>query len=162
MTNNKKLNGIQRFMGLIPHCKMLNMQADQVDDEAVTLSLPAESSLLGNAEKQLIHGGVLSVLMDTACGSAAILGLPEPEVCPTIDLRLDHYRAAKAGHPIYCKAWVTHLAHQIVFTEGLIWQEEGLPIAKGTGTFMRLGAERTPKGFAQHLFGSETTSNDYS
>lgn len=158
MNNEKKLIGIQRFMNLIPHCKALNVEAVEVLDDGVTLSLPSEPQLMGNAEKQLIHGGVLSVLVDTACGSAAILALPQPEVCPTIDLRLDHYRAAEAGLPIYCRAWVTRLAHQIVFTEGLVWQKEGLPIAKGTGTFMRLGAERTPQGFAQHLFGSEANN----
>ena len=155
MTNQQRLTGIQRFMTLIPHCKTLKMQAEDVTATDVTLSLPGDPRFIGNAEKQLIHGGVLSVLMDTACGSAAILGLPEPEVCPTIDLRLDHYRAARAGQTIYCRAWVTRLASQIVFTEGLIWQEEEQPIAKGTGTFMRLGAERTPKGFAEHLFGKE-------
>jgi len=157
MTNQQKLTGIQRFMTLIPHCKALNMQAEDVTDEGVILSLQGDPRFMGNAEKQLIHGGVLSVLMDTACGSAAILGLPQPEVCPTIDLRIDHYRAAQAGQKIYCRAWVTRLASQIVFTEGLIWQEEELPIAKGTGTFMRLGAERTPKGFAEHLFGKEVS-----
>lgn len=155
MTNEQKLNGIQRFMTLIPHCKALNMQAEEIMDRDVILSLQAEPRFRGNADKEWIHGGVLSVLMDTACGSAAILGLPEPEVCPTIDLRMDHYRAARVGQKIYCRAWVTRLANQIVFTEGLIWQKEDEPIAKGTGTFMRLGAERTPKGFAQHLFGQE-------
>ncbi|WP_404418272.1 PaaI family thioesterase [Marinospirillum sp.] len=156
MTNQQKLIGIRRFMTLIPHCKALNMQAEDVTEEGVTLSLQGDPSFMGNAEKELIHGGVLSVLMDTACGSAAILGLPEPEVCPTIDLRMDHYRAARASQTIYCRAWVTRQARQIVFTEGLIWQEEDLPIAKGTGTFMRLGPERTPKGFAERLFGQES------
>ncbi|SFB82228.1 uncharacterized domain 1-containing protein [Marinospirillum celere] len=142
-------------MTLIPHCKVLDMQAEEVSDEGVLLSLQGDKRFVGNAEKQLIHGGVLTVLMDTACGSAAILGLEQPEVCPTVDLRMDHYRAAEAGRRLYCRAWVTRVASQIVFTEGLIWQDSELPIAKGTGTFMRLGGERTPKGFAEHLFGQE-------
>lgn len=140
-------------MSLIPHCKQLNMQVEFVCETYLVLSIEGEERFLGNAQEGLIHGGVLSVLMDSACGSAAVIALPEPEVCPTVDLRLDHYRAAKVGKKIYCRAQVTHLAKQIVFTEGLIWQDEDKPIAKGTGTFMRLGAERTPKGFAEHIFG---------
>ncbi|WP_114416337.1 PaaI family thioesterase [Marinospirillum perlucidum] len=159
MTNQQKLLGVQRFMALIPHCKALNMQAEAVTDEGVLLSLEASSPFVGNAQRQLIHGGVLSVLMDTACGSAAIMQLPEPEVCPTIDLRLDHYRPATQGRKIYCRAWVTRLARQIVFTEGLIWQDEAEPLVKGTGTFMRLGGERTPKGFARQLFGEQGDEN---
>lgn len=153
MTNEQRVTGLRRFMMLIPHCKTLNMQVESVSEQDLVLSLEGDQRFAGNAVEGLIHGGLLTVLMDTACGSAAILGLPNPEVCPTVDLRMDHYRAAKVGQKIYCRAWVTHLARQIVFTEGLIWQQAEQPIAKGTGTFMRLGAERTPKGFAEQLFG---------
>ncbi|SFX06408.1 PaaI family thioesterase [Marinospirillum alkaliphilum] len=155
MTNEQRLTGLKRFMTLIPHCKMLNMQVEAVSETDLVLSLEGDQRFVGNARDQLIHGGLLTVLMDTACGSAAILALPEPEVCPTVDLRMDHYRAASAGQRLFCRARVTHLARQIVFTEGWIWQQqEDHPVAKGTGTFMRLGPERTPKGFAQHLFGT--------
>lgn len=153
MTNEQRMEGINRFMGLIPHCKLLNMQVELVCETHLVLSIEGDERFVGNAEEGLIHGGVLSVLMDSACGSAAVIALPQPEVCPTVDLRIDHYRAAKVGKRIYCRAEVTHLARQIVFTEGLIWQDEDKPIAKGTGTFMRLGADRTPKGFAEHIFG---------
>lgn len=154
MTNDQLKQGISRFMSLIPHCKQLNMQVESVCETHLVLSIEGDERFVGNKKEGLIHGGVLSVLMDSACGSAAVIALPEPEVCPTVDLRMDHYRAAKVGSKIFCRAEVTHLARQIVFTEGLIWQEEGKPIAKGTGTFMRLGADRTPKGFAEHIFGS--------
>lgn len=160
MTNEQRMTGLKRFMTLIPHCKTLNMQVESVTEQDLVLSLDAEERFAGNAVDGLIHGGLLTVLMDTACGSAAILGLPEPEVCPTVDLRMDHYRAARVGQKIFCRATVTHLARQIVFTEGLIWQQPDRPIAKGTGTFMRLGAERTPKGFAQHLFGRAEGANN--
>lgn len=153
MTNQQKLNGIQHFLKLIPHCKKLSMQAEAVTEEGVLFSMPAEAPLLGNLQAGLIHGGALTVLMDTACGSAAILGLPKPEVCPTVDLRLDHYRPAVVGQRLFCRAWFTQVTAQIVFTEGVIWQEEVRPLAKGTGTFMRLGSERTPPGFAEQLFG---------
>lgn len=153
MTNEQRLIGIQRFIALLPHCRMLDMTATSASETDLVLSLEGEPRFAGNAEAGLIHGGLLTVLMDTACGSAAILALPEPEVCPTVDLRMDHYQAAQVGQRLYCRARVTRLTRQIVFTEGLIWQQEGQPIAKGTGTFMRLGAERTPRGFAEQLFG---------
>lgn len=156
MTKEQKLEGIKRFLALIPHCQLLGMAVEKVEKDQLTFSLEGDSRFVGNSTKNLIHGGLLTVLMDTACGSAALLALSEPEVCPTIDLRLDHYQAAIAGKKVYCRAWTTHLARQIVFTEGVIWQDDpSKPIAKGTGTFMRLGVERTPPGFVEHLFGQE-------
>ena len=153
MTNEQKKKGIEGFLALIPHCQLLGMTVESVSDQDLILKLEGDSRFMGNRREGLIHGGLLTVLMDTACGSASIIAVPKPEICPTVDLRLDHYRAAVAGKTIYCRAWATHLARQIVFTEGLIWQDDpSKPIAKGTGTFMRLGAERTPQGFAE-LFG---------
>lgn len=153
MINDQRKQGINRFMSLIPHCKQLNMQVESVTATHLVLSIEGEERFVGNTQEGLIHGGVLSVLMDSACGSAAVIALPQPEICPTVDLRMDHYRAAELGKKIYCRAEVTHLTRQIVFTEGLIWQDEDKPIAKGTGTFMRLGAKRTPLGFAEHILG---------
>ncbi|MFK7161165.1 PaaI family thioesterase [Marinospirillum sp. MEB164] len=156
MTPEQQHRGIAGFMQMIPHCKEIGMSLDHIQaDSSVVLRLDPRPELTGNATLGLIHGGVLTVLMDTACGSAAILGLPYPEICPTVDLRLDHYSAANNQRPLFCRAWATHVTQQIVFTEGVIWQDEGQLLAKGTGTFMRLGAERTPAGFAQHLFGVE-------
>jgi len=43
----------------------------------------------------------------------------------------------------------------MVFTEGTLWQEEGRPIARGIGNFVRLGERNTPPGFAAALFGEE-------
>ncbi|ODC02888.1 hypothetical protein BFW38_04290 [Terasakiispira papahanaumokuakeensis] len=155
MTSNQKLQGIQRFVDMIPHCAAFDMQALSVTDELLVMTLPPNEALEGNADDHLVHGGVLTMLMDTSCGAMAVLALPQPESCPTVDLRLDHYRPAVMGAPLFCEARVMRFTDKIVFTEGLIYQERERPVARGIGTFMRMGVERTPKGFAEYLFGQE-------
>ena len=147
--------GLTRFINVIPHTRELGLEVVAVNPPRVQLQLPWRDELLGDSERGLVHGGVLSMLLDTVCGSSVLCGLPEPEVCPTLDLRVDHYRPGLAGLPIIAEARVLRVTQAMVFTEGTLWQEEGRPIARGIGNFVRLGEHNTPPHFAAALFGEE-------
>lgn len=142
-----------RFVSIIPHTRELGLEVEEVVPPRVRMRLPWSRELLGDTERGLVHGGVLTLLLDTVCGSAVLCGLPAPEVCPTLDLRVDHYRPALAGKPILAEARVLQVTSCMVFTEGTLWQEPGRPIARGIGNFVRLGKRNTPPGFAEALFG---------
>lgn len=143
---------LARFVNVIPHTRDLGLDVEEVDPPWVRMRLPWRDELLGDADRGLVHGGVLTMLLDTVCGSAVLCGLPAPEVCPTLDLRVDHYRPALAGLPIMAEARVLRVTNAMVFTEGTLWQEVGRPIARGIGNFVRLGERNTPPGFAEALF----------
>ncbi|MGR4067475.1 PaaI family thioesterase [Billgrantia sp. C5P2] len=145
--------GLSRFVNVIPHTRGLGLEVEEVNPPWVRMRLPWCDELLGDADRGLVHGGVLTMLLDTVCGSAVLCGLPAPEVCPTLDLRVDHYRPAVAGQPIMAEAHVLRVTNAMVFTEGTLWQEPGRPIARGIGNFVRLGERNTPPGFAEALFG---------
>ncbi|MCE8018258.1 PaaI family thioesterase [Halomonas sp. MCCC 1A17488] len=145
--------GLGRFVNVIPHTRELGLEVEEVAPPRVRMRLPWRDALLGDAERGLVHGGVLSMLLDTVCGSAVLCGLPAPEVCPTLDLRVDHYRPAVAGMPIWAEARVLRVTRAMVFTEGTLWQVPDRPIARGIGNFVRLGERNTPEGFAEALFG---------
>ncbi|MCC5881086.1 MAG: PaaI family thioesterase [Halomonas sp.] len=145
--------GLARFVNVIPHTRELGLAVVEVSPPWVKMCLPWRDELLGDTERGLVHGGVLTMLLDTVCGSAVLCGLPSPEVCPTLDLRVDHYRPALAGQPIMAEARVLRVTGAMVFTEGTLWQEPERPIARGIGNFVRLGPRNTPPGFAEALFG---------
>ena len=145
--------GLTRFVNVIPHIQELGLEVVEVDPPRVRMQLPWRDALLGDTTRGLVHGGVLSMLLDSVCGSAVLCGLPEPEVCPTLDLRVDHFRPALAGQPIIAEASVVQVTAAMVFTQGTLWQEPGRPIARGIANFVRLGERNTPQGFAEALFG---------
>ncbi|WP_445158161.1 PaaI family thioesterase [Halomonas sp. E14] len=143
---------LSRFVTIIPHTRELGLEVLSVAPPEVRMRLPWRDELLGDTTRGLVHGGVLTMLLDTVCGSAVLCGLPAPEVCPTLDLRIDHYRPALAGRPLLAGARVLRVTESVVFTEGTVWQEPERPIARGIGNFVRLDAHSTPPGFAEALF----------
>ena len=151
---------LTRFVSIMPHTRELGLEVVEVAPEAVRMRLPWCDDLLGDASRGLVHGGVLTMLLDTVCGSAALLGLPAPEVCPTLDLRLDHYRPAVTGRPVFAEARVVRATESVIFTEGWAWQEESQPVARAIGNFVRLGPRHTPPGFAEALFANEEVGGD--
>lgn len=146
-------DALTRFVGVIPHTRELGLEVLEVTPPSVRMRLPWHDDLLGDIHRGLVHGGVLTMMLDTLCGSSVLCGLPAPEVCPTLDLRLDHYRPAVAGQDLVGEARVVEVTESMVFTEGTLWQQEGRVIARAVGNFVRLGPRNTPPGFAEALFG---------
>lgn len=146
---------IERFVQVVPHTRDLGLEVLDATPPTIRMRLPWSETLLGDPHRGLIHGGVLSMTLDTLCGASVLCGLPEPEVCPTLDLRVDHYRPALRDLALYGEARVVRITASMVFTEGTLWQKEGRPVARGIANFARLGSRGTPPGFAAALFADE-------
>lgn len=146
---------IARFVSAVPHTRDLGLTVEAVEPPEVRVRLPWQPVLLGDPVRGLIHGGVLSMTLDTLCGASVLCGLPRPEVCPTLDLRIDHLRPAIAGEDLFGTARVVRITESVVFTEGSVWQDPARPVARCTANFVRLGERNTPAGLAEALFAGE-------
>ncbi len=131
-----------RVLSALPHCQLLGMSIESVTEVELVMRLPYQTAIVGNPETGAIHGGSLTTLMDTASGVAAMLSLPEPGLCPTLDLRIDYMNAARAGEDLLAYARVSRVSNSIVFTECDVRQaHDGAIVAKCSATFMRLEGE---------------------
>ena len=99
----------------------------------ITMELPWKRDLLSSPELNLVHGGVIAALIDTACGYAAasLLG----HGVPTVDLTTDYHRSAVEG-PIRAKAKVVKRGHTLSFVECTISDCEGRHVASGRTVVM--------------------------
>lgn len=81
---------------LIPFNKFLGVQVVAMEIGRVELLIPWRPELIGDPMKPAIHGGVISMLADTA-GGMAIWGAIENPVTrvSTIDLRVDYLRPGR-------------------------------------------------------------------
>lgn len=126
----------------LKHCKLLGIDVLDADKGKLKLVLPYSDSIIGNPDSGVIHGGALTTLMDTACGFAAILGLDDPGICPTLDLRIDYMRPAEPGLAVIGDAEAYRVTNSVVFARGVAYHENDRenPIAHCTASFMRLDA----------------------
>lgn len=154
---NPYLGRAQRFVGVLRQCQVLGMKVTEASAESLTIELPYNENHVGNPSTGVIHGGVLTTLMDTACGTMVINALPEFELCPTLDLRVDYVRAAEPGKSIFAFAEAYRVSRNVVFTRCTVHQgdvEE--PVANCVGTFMRIGSHLSPPDFKALIVAEDT------
>ncbi|WP_231423588.1 PaaI family thioesterase [Pseudomonas sp. Leaf59] len=140
MTGNSLLERATRFVHALRHCQILGITVHDANDTGMTLRLPYGPAIVGDPETGIIHGGALTSLMDTTCGIATLCVLPEFEVCPTLDLRIDYMHPAAPHQPVYGFAQCYRVTADVIFTRGFAYQDDPQqPIAHVVGTFMRMG-----------------------
>jgi uncharacterized protein (TIGR00369 family) len=101
------------------------------------MRLPYGPHLVGNPDTGVVHGGVISGLLDHACGMAVGTALREIKPYATLDLRIDYMKAAEPNADIIVEGEILKVTHEIVFARGVAHQgSPGNPIAIATGTFM--------------------------
>lgn len=107
-----------------------------VDSEAV-MQLPWDERFIGDPSTGALHGGVITVLMDSTCGAAAFMGLERPDAIATLDLRIDYMKPSSRGLPVICRARCYKRTRSVAFVRAFAFQDdESDPIAAATGTFM--------------------------
>jgi uncharacterized protein (TIGR00369 family) len=126
-----------------PHAKMLGIQFVAIDLGRATLSLPYSQKLVGNKELRILHGGVLTALLDQASGLAAISAFEEMRAVATLDLRIDYMRAAEPGKTIIAEAHAYKATRHIAFVRGIAHEGDiDDPVATSQASFMTTAAGR--------------------
>jgi uncharacterized protein (TIGR00369 family) len=128
------------FTDAIPHVAELGIEPVEAEGGAALLRLPWQERLVGNPETGVLHGGVITTLIDTASGLAAITSLPGPQPIATLDLRIDYLRPATPRQDIFARAEAYKVTRQIVFIRASAFQDgpDDL-VATAVGTFMQTG-----------------------
>ena len=105
--------------------------------------LPYQSVFVGDVESGVIHGGVVTAMLDESCGMAVQLALDGSRAIATLDLRIDYQRPAKPGIDIKAHSICYRVTRSIAFVRATAYQEtEDDPVATAAACFM-IGANRT-------------------
>ena len=101
------------------------------------LRLPWSEKLVGNPETGVVHGGVITAMLDQACGMAIGSALDTPMGMATLDLRIDYMKPATPREDILIESQCLKITREIAFARARAFHTSiDDPIAIATGTFM--------------------------
>src|SRR5436305_5634643 len=105
--------------------------------------LPYRPVFVGDSETGVLHGGVVTAMLDEGCGMAVQLALDGTRAIATLDLRIDYQKPATPSIAIQAHSVCYRVTRSIAFVRSTAYQEsEDNPVATATACFM-IGANRT-------------------
>jgi len=132
----------------IPFNQMLGLTLDHLSAKEVCMSFVMKHELIGNYMQGILHGGVISSVLDMAGGMVVMasgiqkhVGASPEELarilgkCSTIDLHLNFLHPGK-GERFIAKAWLTKSGNQLSFTSMELRNEAEVLISTASGTYI--------------------------
>lgn len=127
---------VARFLAIIPHAEALGVKLVDVGPGFLEIEMPWRAEFVGDPRTGVLHGGVVSALMDTCCGGAVLVHPARPTTTATIDLRIDYLRSATKGQTIRTRAECFHITRSVAFVRAVARDDNAeAPVATATGTF---------------------------
>lgn len=121
----------------VPHSRAIGMHVIGAKDGVATMRVPYDEKLVGNPATRVLHGGVITSLLDNASGAAVHSALGEWRSMATLDLRIDYMKPATPGRDVLARAECYKLTRNIAFVRGVAYHDDpDDPIASTVATFM--------------------------
>ena len=139
-----------RMMALTsPHMRQLGIRFLSADKGVVVGMLPYRDDLVGDPQSGVLHGGVVTTLLDSTAGASVMTMLLVPGPIATLDLRIDYLRPSTPRAPLYARVECYTVTRHVAFTRGIAYNtDERDAVASMAATFMlqtqavRVSAER--------------------
>lgn len=128
----------------IPFNRVLGVEIESIDPAKPQLRFAMRPDLIGNSRRGILHGGVISAVLDVTAGFAIMLALhkdsPPGEKLEfpnigTVDLRVDYLRPGRGKHFV-STGRVVRLGNRIAVTHMELHNDAGELIATGGAAFV--------------------------
>jgi uncharacterized protein (TIGR00369 family) len=138
------LDGVRSLMESFPFTRELGIRMLDVRRGSCVARIDPSPRLAGNPETGVVHGGVITALLDTAAGAAALTVIGRRQMVATLDLRIDYLRMSDPTRPLLGRAECYRLSRSIAFVRGTAYCDEEKPVAQCAATFMVRSAGVVP------------------
>lgn len=129
----------------IPHCRELGVEVASVADGRPVLKLAWDERFVGHPDTGVLHGGVVTTLIDTACGMAVQVALMRTAAIATLDLRIDYLRPSTPRKELNAEAFCYKLTRHVAFVRAKAWNDDpDDPVANCVATFMIDSSDKPP------------------
>jgi uncharacterized protein (TIGR00369 family) len=136
------LRRLDQFMvRAIPFNVALGLTIEDADEGVATMRLPYRPELVGNPETGVLHGGMMTAMLDAACGMSVFLKIQKVARIATLDLRIDYLHPATPPRDVIARAECYRTTRDVAFVRALAHHGDPTdPIAAAAGTFAIFGA----------------------
>jgi len=123
-----------------PYSRELGLRLHAVQPDWCVIKAPYDARTVGNPEAGVVHGGVITALLDSCYGLAIFVRLGKLRPMATLDLRIDYLKPATPGRDILGGAVCYKLGHELAFVRGAAYHDKpDDPIATSAAIFMFTG-----------------------
>jgi uncharacterized protein (TIGR00369 family) len=119
----------------VPFAKLLGIQLDSVEPGHAVLSMEVRQELKQNHD--VVHGGAIAALIDSAMALAIMPLLAENERTTTVDLTI-HYLRPLTGGTARSSARVVRAGKRVITVSAELFDEHGKLAATALSTYLRL------------------------
>ena len=120
-----------------PHAVDLGFELVTVKPGEAVIRVPYREDLVGDPETGVMHGGVVTALLDHTAGIAAFAGFGGDKAMATLDLRLDYMRPARPGRDVVAEAKTVKVSGLFAFVSAKAHDDDpDDPVATAHAAFM--------------------------
>lgn len=125
------------LIAAVPHAADVGMIVVELGKTSAVLKLAYGDKLIGDPETGVVHGGVITSLLDNACGVAVGTTTQIAGGIATLDMRIDYMKPATPGEAIHAFADCYRMTKSIAFVRGVAYHtDRDDPIAAVSAAFM--------------------------
>lgn len=131
------------MLGGVPQADALGFEFVSVSPARGSLRVPWREDLVGDPEREVIAGGVVTTLLDHVCGLAIKSASPDGQATATLDLRIDYMRPAAPRAGVTAEAHCYKLTRSMAFVRAHAFDADPAdPIATVQAAFVLQGAPK--------------------
>lgn len=131
----------------VPHAAAIGIETTELADGRPAMRLPYAAHLVGDPDTGVIHGGVITALLDQTAGMLArpLEQSREEVAIATLDLRIDYMGPATVGEDLWATGECYKRTADIAFVRACAFHTSPEdPVATCVATFM-LGTRNEPR-----------------
>ena len=108
----------------LPHNAKLGLRVVEIAPRRCTAYVEFRPELVGDPRRRVLHGGVVTTLIDATAGAAVYSSIPSQTSLATLDMRIDYLKPAEPDRRLYATAELYRLTRRIAFVRASAYQDD--------------------------------------